>query len=208
MFTGIITEIGTVKSLARKSGAWRLEIACEKTAAGIREGDSIAVNGVCLSAVNRSAPLGFDVVENTYKNTDLKRLKAGDKVNLENAMKLGDNISGHMVSGHVDGERRIKKNLHANAGWELDIEMLPGDEKYLVPKGSVSIDGVSLTVGEVKRGAFRIFLIPHTLGHTTLESKRSGGHVNVEFDMMGKYGGKKAGGKEITMDTLAEKGFI
>jgi riboflavin synthase len=208
MFTGIITEIGTVKSLSAKNGVWRIEIECKKTASGIRTGDSVAVNGVCLSAVSESKTLCFDVVRNTFVNTDLKRLRPGDKVNLENAMKLGDNISGHLVSGHVDGERRIKKNLRTRSGWEIDIETLPGDEKYIILKGSVAIDGISLTIAEVKRGAFRIFLIPHTLGNTTLQYRRAGDHVNVEYDMMGKYSQKKALGKEVTMAMLEEKGFI
>jgi riboflavin synthase len=207
MFTGIITEIGTVKGLSPGKGSARLEISCIKTPADIREGDSVAVNGVCLSALNRKNPLAFDVVGNTLGNTNLKRLRRGDKVNLEKALKLGDNISGHLVSGHIDGERKVKKNISTRLGRELDIEMLPGDDKYLVSKGSVAVDGVSLTVARSNKGSFSIYLIPHTLENSTLVSRKAGEYVNVEYDMMGKYAAKRARGP-ITLDMLDEKGFI
>ncbi len=208
MFTGIITEVGKVKSVIRKGYSARLEITCVKTGEGLDPGDSVAVNGVCLSIVDRKENLFFDVVGNTLDKTVLKRLKAGDAVNLESPLKLGDTLSGHMVSGHVDGERVVKGSREASGGWVLDVGILPGDEKYLVARCSVAVDGVSLTVGELYRGFFRIFLIPHTLDNTTLKSKRPGDHVNVEFDMMAKYAGKNGQKGSVTMDMLAEKGFM
>jgi len=208
MFTGIVREIGTVKSIARKGRFARLEVACDKVKENIDLGDSVAVNGICLSVIAVKRTLFFDVVGNTLKQTNLKRLKAGDKVNLENALKIGDTLSGHMVSGHSDGERPVKASGKVSRGCILDIGIKPGDEKYVVPKGSVSVDGVSLTIGEVKRDLFRIFLIPHTLQNSTLSFRSRGDHVNVEFDMMAKYSGKGPGKGGITRSVLSEEGFI
>ena len=208
MFTGIITEIGEVKSIVRKGPSARLEIACKKVGKDINLGDSVAVNGVCLSVVDASDSLFFDVVGNTLSKTVFKRLKAGDAVNLESALKLGDTLSGHMVSGHVDGERVVKNNRKISGDQVLDIGILPGDEKYLLARGSVAVDGVSLTVGELSRGFFRIYLIPHTLDNSTLKSKRPGDYVNVEFDMMAKYAERNSQKGTITGDMLVEKGFM
>ncbi len=207
MFTGIITEIGKVKSLVRKGASARLEMICDKTAQGVQLGDSVAVNGVCLSVVGMAGSLAFDVVGNTLDNSNLKRLKTGDAANLEKALKLGDTISGHMVTGHVDGERAVKASRNTPKGWMLDIALLGGDLKYVVPKASIAIDGVSLTVGEVLSDAVRIFLIPHTLENTTLKAKKTGDRVNVEFDMAAKYAARGAAGA-ITEDLLREKGFM
>ncbi|MFH1664980.1 MAG: riboflavin synthase [Candidatus Omnitrophota bacterium] len=208
MFTGIVTEVGKVKRLVRKAGVVRLEILCERTLKGVNLGDSVAVNGVCLSVVGSDGYLSFDVVGNTFKNTSLKRLRPAMPVNLENALKAGDSMGGHMVSGHVDGERTVKKNRKTADGWVLDIAAGPGDEKYLLPKGSVAVDGVSLTIGEVSRGSFRIFLIPHTLCNTVLPSRKAGDHVNVEFDMAAKHAARKTAAGAITRNMLIEKGFL
>jgi riboflavin synthase len=208
MFTGIIAEVDRVRSIARKGLSTRLKITCEKVGRDLAIGDSVAINGVCLSIVDTAGGLSFDVVGNTLNMTGLKRLKAGDKVNLEGALRLGDALSGHMVSGHIDGERVVKNNKKTAAGWTLDIGISSGDKKYLVTKGAVAIDGVSLTVAEISYDSFRVFLIPHTLNNTILESKRPGDHVNVEFDVMSKYAEKVAGKGTITKDTLKAKGFI
>ncbi|MDP8298888.1 MAG: riboflavin synthase [Candidatus Tantalella remota] len=208
MFTGIILETGNVKRIARRGDSYRLDVDCKKISEGLAIGESVAVNGVCLSVVENKKGLSFDVVENTVKSTNLKRITPGDKVNLEPALKAGDMMSGHMVSGHVDGEYRIKSEGKTAGGWVVDVSFARGDEKYLVPKGSVAIDGISLTVGEVHSSFFRIFLIPHTLENTTLKLKKNRDYVNVEFDMMGKYAGKKENGSSITKDMLIEKGFM
>jgi len=207
MFTGIVEEVGKVRNVARRGQSARLEITCTKITEGMKTGDSVAVNGVCLSAVNDEGPLAFDVVGNTFSKTNLKRLKTGDNVNLENAMRLGDKVSGHMVTGHVDGERVLRGSSNTSKGQAIDIGILSGDEKYLVAKGAVAVNGVSLTVGELYRDFFRIYLIPLTLKSTTLGEIRSGGYVNVEFDMMAKYA-EKQGRKTITNDILRSTGFM
>ena len=208
MFTGIVQEIGLVKSVSRKKDNVELTVSCEKIKEGLELGDSVAVNGVCLSVTDNTGDVKFDVVKNTFSLTNLKRLKAGSRVNLENAMKLGDKVSGHMVSGHIDGERIIKKNTKTSNGWVLEVSIKPGDEKYMIPKGSVSIDGVSLTIGEIYPGGFKIFLIPHTLDNTILKDKKAGDYINVEFDMMSKYTQQKNKEGSITKDFLQKKGFM
>jgi len=208
MFTGMITEIGKVKSIIRKGSSARLMVSCSKVKENINLGDSIAVNGVCLSVVEKNSVLIFDVVGNTLNETNLKRLRSGDMVNLEGALKVGDDLSGHMVSGHIDGERVIKANQNTSKGWVLDIAVLPDDEKYLISKGSIAVDGISLTIGEISRSFLRIFLIPHTIENTTLNLKGRGSYVNLEFDMMAKYAEKQGPKSSITKNMLAEKGFI
>ncbi len=208
MFTGIILETGSVRRMVRRGDSYRLEVECKKVSEGLGVGESVAVNGVCLSVVENTKGLSFDVVANTVKNTNLKRITPGDNVNLEPALKAGDMMSGHMVSGHVDGEYRIKSVGKTSGGWAIDVSFGRGDDKYLVPKGSVAIDGISLTVGEVHSSFFRIFIIPHTLENTTLKLKKNGDYVNVEFDMMGKYAGKNKNGSSITKKMLSEKGFM
>lgn len=207
MFSGIVCEIGKIKSVSKKGSSARIEVSGVRTGEGIKLGESIAVNGVCLTVVSEGCPMAFDVVGNTLKGSNLKRLKAGDEVNLENALKMGDTISGHMVTGHVDGERQVKGAKKTDKGWALDIGLEEGDERYLVPKGAIAIDGVSLTVGEISPRMLRIFLIPHTLETTTLKSRMPGDRVNVEFDMAAKYASKRSE-SVITKDFLREKGFL
>jgi riboflavin synthase len=208
MFTGIVREIGTVKRAARKGSSYSLSIECSGIKDDLEMGDSVSVNGVCLSVVGRdSKSVSFDVVENTFNTTNLKRLKTGSAVNLESALQMGDKVSGHMVTGHVDGERVLKSNTKTPKGHVIEISVLSRDEKYLVSKGAVAIEGVSLTVGELVSGTLKVFLIPHTLENTTLKLKRSGDYVNVEFDIMAKYAEKKELKNSITEDMLRDKGF-
>jgi riboflavin synthase len=206
MFSGIIEEIGKIKSVKRTGSGIRLEVLAEKIKRDIKKGDSVAVNGVCLSILDAGGSLSFDVVHNTLKNTNIPRLRTGDSVNLERAMKLGDRISGHMVTGHIDGERPVRKNLKTANGWIMDIGLVDGDLKYLVPRGAVAVDGVSLTVGDFIGSSMRVFLIPITLESTNLKLKKSSDYVNVEFDIMAKYSEKSVSGN-ITMDTLKRTGF-
>ncbi len=188
MFTGIVEGTARVKMVSRRGTAARLEIDSLEAASDVKIGDSIAINGVCLTVTGKkNSVLFFDAVGNTLKKTGIKRLKPSDEVNLENALKIGDSVSGHMVSGHVDGERSVRGNKNTSRGRAFDVGILPGDEKYLVVGGSVAVDGVSLTVGAILRGFFRIFLIPHTFSNTTLKKKKTGDWVNVEFDMLAKY---------------------
>jgi len=207
MFTGIVGEIGKVKSILKRGSSVRLEIMC--SGALIKDtaiGASIAINGVCLSVVKKNGSLFFDVVDNTFKRTNLKRLKISSPVNLEKALRLGDDVSGHMISGHVDDERTIYRLQKTSDRCTLDISLLPKDEKYLVPRGSVSIDGISLTVAEVYGTFFRVYLIPHTLKNTILKFKNIRDHVNIEFDIAAKYAEKRSP-KPITQDLLRKKGF-
>ncbi|MFH1846239.1 MAG: riboflavin synthase [Candidatus Omnitrophota bacterium] len=208
MFTGIITEIGKVKNIERKSSGLSITVTCGDIASEAALGDSVAVNGACLSVIKKGNGLTFDAVKNTLKNTNLKRLKVNDPVNLEGAMKLGGRINGHIVTGHIDGERIIKRNYKGSNESRIDIGLLPGDKKYLIEKGSVAIDGVSLTVGKLSGSFFSIFLIPHTLDNSTLGKKRSGEHVNVEFDIIAKHVSEQAGKTGISQNILERNGFI
>ncbi|MGD2279403.1 MAG: riboflavin synthase [Candidatus Omnitrophota bacterium] len=209
MFTGIISETGKVESITRKGSSFSLKVKCKSVNKGLEAGDSVAVNGVCLSAVGKDPQSAtFDVVKNTFNITNLKRLKTGDPVNLEGSLKVGDKLSGHMVTGHIDGERVIKANKETSNGWMIEVAARPEDGKYLVPKGAVAVDGVSLTIGELFRGSFRIFLIPHTRKNTTFELKKAGDYVNVEFDILAKYAERKGPSSSVTKEMLMEKGFI
>ena len=208
MFTGIIREIGKVKGVRRKGSVKELDIYCPKTLESSGLGDSVAVNGVCLTVSRKGDLLSFDVVSNTTRKTNLKRLKAGDFVNLENALKMGQDISGHIVSGHIDGERKIRKNLKNSSGQVLEISKIEDDRGLVVPRGSVAIDGISLTVAEDFKDLFRIFLIPYTLKDTTLAEKRPGNYVNVEYDVMGKYASGRDMSNALTTEKLKKNGFI
>jgi len=208
MFTGIIEEKGTVKVVNKKGSHTMISVGCGKVQGGIETGDSVAVNGVCLTVTGVGKDLTFDVVGNTLDNTNLKRLRAGTAVNLESAMKAGDKISGHMVTGHIDGERVIRKNVDTPKGRLVEIGMSPEDRKYLVAKGSVAVDGISLTVAEVEDRSFRVYLIPLTLESTTLKLKKPGEHVNVEFDIMAKYNEKAPKSSGISRDFLRSTGFM
>ena len=206
MFTGIVREKGRIIKVVRSGQAYRLVIKADIVGRSMDMGESIAVNGICLSLVKKTECLFFDVVHNTYKSTNLKRLRPGSIVNLEEALKAGDDLSGHIVSGHVDAERKILKNQKVDDGWILDIETLISDKGFITPKGSITIDGVSLTIGDVRRKHIRIFVIPHTLDNTTIPARKPGDFVNVEFDVMAKYVNNTK--SVITNDFLSQRGFI
>jgi len=209
MFTGIIEEIGTVKkSVGSPLGTMSIET--QGVISDVKIGDSIAVNGVCLTVTkvgaNKSPSLqmSFDVRGETLSLSNLKDLKPGDKVNLESSLKAGGLISGHFVYGHIDGTRPVidKGRDHIDIGIEKD------DEKYVVHKGSVAVDGISLTIAKAHRESIRIFLIPHTLNNTTLLDKKKGDMVNIEFDMISKYVHKQHGvAKGVTGSSLRDAGF-
>ena len=209
MFTGIIQEIGTVKKISRKRDMTYLEVSCKQVLRDAVLGDSIAVNGVCLSIVKKGTDLlGFDVVFNTFNTTNLKRFRSGSAVNLESSLKMGDDISGHMVSGHIDKERTLIRNTKTIDGWILEINIKAEDRKHIVTKGSITVDGVSLTIGDIGANSIKIFLIPHTLDNTVLKNKKTGDHVNIEFDQLGKYAAKDSAKSNITKNMLFEKGFM
>ncbi len=188
MFTGIIEEIGKVKSLKRNSKESRLIISAKTILEDVHIGDSIAVNGVCLTVVSfSSGEFTVDVMNETFMRSSLGSLHIGEEVNLERAMAANGRFGGHIVSGHIDGTGRIKAVFDdGNAKWyEINVgpELLEG----IVMKGSVAIDGISLTVSKVTTLGFAVSIIPHTLDATILRGKRAGDIVNIETDMIGKY---------------------
>ena len=188
MFTGIIEEIGRVKAISRNSANSRLTIEAKKVLEDVHIGDSIAVNGACLTVVSFDAvSFTVDVMNETYSRSSLGELRSDSSVNLERAMAAGGRFGGHMVSGHIDGTGRIKATRRdGNAVWyEITAEhaLLEG----IVEKGSITIDGISLTVAKVTTSSFSVSIIPHTLEQTILKDKRPGSVVNLETDMIGKY---------------------
>ncbi len=211
MFTGIIEEIGTVRSLRRGAKSFTLEIEAGKVLEGTRVGDSIATQGVCLTVTRLDKNVfSADVMPETVTRTALGLLRPGDGVNLERAMKLGGRLGGHLVSGHVDATGRIGgRRVDDTALW-LTVEAAPSVLRYVVEKGSVALDGASLTVARVDESSFSVSLIPHTQGTTTLYRCRVGDLVNIENDMIVKYVEKLLGRSEpegFTLDFLRENGF-
>lgn len=211
MFTGIIEEIGTVRALRRGARSFTLEIGASRVLDGIRVGDSIATNGVCLT-VTRMDEGGFaaDVMPETVERTALNRLQAGSRVNLERALTLDSRLGGHLVAGHVDATGTVAERREDDTALWLTIETVPAVLRYVVEKGSIAIDGVSLTVARVGERNFSVSLIPHTRGATTLHERRVGDRVNLENDMIAKYVEKlmgRAPQEGLTLDFLRENGF-
>lgn len=188
MFNGIVEEIGIVDALERRRNLSVLKVRARKVLPGTRLGDSIAVEGVCLTVTDKKKNvLAFDMMRETVNKTSLGKLRRGDKVNLERALKSGGRVSGHFVTGHIDEVGRVEQKIVAANYEELSIRLPKGLGKYIVPKGSVALDGVSLTVGKVGKGHFSVYLIPFTKQVTTLGSKKKGDWVNIETDILAKY---------------------
>ncbi|SFD08885.1 riboflavin synthase [Butyrivibrio sp. YAB3001] len=188
MFTGIIEEIGKIKSVNRGSANSQMVIGADKVLSDVQLGDSIAVNGVCLTVVSfNEKSFTVDVMNETYSRSSLGDLRVGSLVNLERAMPSNGRFGGHIVSGHIDGTGRIKATrCDGNAVWyeiTADSNILNG----IVEKGSIAIDGISLTVALVTTSSFSVSIIPHTLERTILKEKRAGSVVNLENDIIGKY---------------------
>lgn len=188
MFTGIVQELGTVAAVTRGREVDRLTVQAFKTAAGLQVGESVAVNGVCLSAVRvRDGSLTFETVPETRRLTTLGALAVGERVNLERSLSLSDRLNGHLVLGHVDGIGRVMRRRTRAGEVALDIRVDRSLRRYLVPKGPVTVDGVSLTLGAaLSPGGFSIFLIPETLRKTTLHLRAAGDSVNLEVDYIAK----------------------
>lgn len=188
MFTGIIEEIGEVRRVVSGSTSGEIAVRARTVLEGTRPGDSIAVNGVCLT-VTKLLDDGFtaDVMPETLRCTNLGGLSAGSKVNLERAMAANSRFGGHIVAGHIDGTGTLRSSRREeNAVW-LTIAAPPEILQIIVPKGSITIDGVSLTVAELTRETFSVSIIPHTGAQTILLTKRTGDRVNLENDVIGKY---------------------
>lgn len=188
MFTGIVEEKGRVLEFAAGPAGWRLRVRAERALGGLELGDSIAVNGCCLTAVafDRES-VSFDVLEETRRLTNLEALGAGAAVNLERSLRFDGKIGGHFVTGHIDGVGRVRVFEPRGKDHYLRVDAPAGQGRYLIRKGSVAIDGISLTVAEVDGDQFAVWLIPHTLEITSLGERRPGETVNLEFDLLGKY---------------------
>ncbi len=217
MFTGIVEEIGNIKNIIWGSSSVQLVIECGLVLNEIRIGDSIAVNGVCLTVTKMGANWFIaDVMPETMRKSSLSQLSNNQKVNLERALRLSDRLGGHIVSGHVDGIGLITKiQKEDNATW-LTISANKDIMKYIIMKGSVTIDGTSLTVAQVEEDSFKISLIPHTWQKTILGKNEIGSKVNIECDIIGKYIEKLLGktaneennkDRSLTLDFLRENGF-
>lgn len=212
MFTGIIEEIGKVKAIKRGGHSVVLEIGAKKVLEDTRIGDSIATNGVCLTVTAMENDCFWaDVMPETMSRSNLGELRPGDQVNLERALCLNDRLGGHLVAGHVDGTGRlVSKEQDENAIW-LTIAASTEVLHYIIEKGSITIDGVSLTIAYVDEQVFKVSIIPHTQEETTLTAKRIGAILNLENDMIAKYVEKLMGGNRknggMTLEFLQSHGF-
>lgn len=213
MFTGIIEEVGHVKSLHRGAKSFTLEVEASKVMEGTQVGDSIATNGVCLTVTSLTGH-GFtaDVMPETVQRTALGELTAGSPVNLERALSLQTRLGGHIVSGHIDGTGRISDRRQDDTALWLTVECDSRLLRYIIEKGSITIQGVSLTVARVDDRSFAVSLIPHTQVATTLHQARIGDRVNLENDIIAKYVEKLLGKNNDPdsgiMEKLAQNGFL
>lgn len=216
MFTGLIEEIGEIKSIQKGAKSARITIKATKIVEGTKIGDSISTNGVCLTVTDFDKN-GFsvDVMAETIRSSNLGKLKPGSTVNLERALRASDRLGGHIVSGHIDGVGTIVELLKEdNATW-VSVDTTVDILKYIVHKGSITIDGISLTVAYVDEKKFKVSIIPHTKGETTLLDKNVGDEVNLESDMLAKYvekllkyGEAPKEKKQMGMDFLKNNGFV
>ena len=210
MFTGIIQKVGEIVALQRSGGAGHLTVNAGTWAPPVALGESIAIEGVCLTVAQISGEvLHFDVLEETLAKTTLGGKRPGDGVNLERAVRSGDFLGGHIVSGHVDGTGTIRSIGHTGADRVVEVacdgELLQG----IVPKGSITLNGISLTVVEVRADAFTVHIIPHTWEHTSLSSAKPGDALNLETDIIGKYVQRHLAARSapLTMEQLRAAGF-
>lgn len=217
MFTGIVEELGKVKTIARGAKSVRLTIGAKEILGDVKLGDSIAVNGTCLTVVEYSDSwFTADVMPETMDRSSLSGLRSGATVNLERALRVGDRLGGHIVSGHIDGVGIIRAKDQDDNAVVVRIEAPPPVMRYIVVKGSIAVDGISLTVVDVGSDWFTVSMIPHTAAITTLGIKKTGEPVNLETDVLGKYverlmglsGEIPAPQKRLTNAFLAEHGFM
>lgn len=188
MFTGIVEAVGRVAAVRRSGGGMSVGVDTEGAVPDPRIGESVAVNGVCLTVTGSSGGvLTFDVSEETIGRSTFGGVRPGDVVNIERAMRMGDRLGGHMVSGHVDAMGKVTKVSPSGEGFELEVAIPEEGMKYVIEKGSIAIDGISLTVASKHERSITIAIIPHTWRATTLGRKNSGSTVNIEYDMIAKY---------------------
>lgn len=192
MFSGIVEEAGVISALRRSKAGIRMSVRAKRAGRDAKLGDSVAVNGCCLTLVARKrlktgVILSFDLLEETWRKTSFGQLAEGSRVNLELALRLGDRLGGHFVTGHVDGTGVITRWEPVGADWVLEIRPPAEMMRHFLYKGSVAVDGISLTVAEVLRDRIRLWIIPHTREVTQLSERRAGDRVNLEADLLGKY---------------------
>lgn len=214
MFTGIVEEIGRIKSINNKAQLMEITIECEKVLEGTKYGDSIATNGVCLTVTELSSNyFKAQLMKESLSKTNFSSYMPGDRVNLERALRADGRLDGHMVQGHVDGLGKIKKIINKTNNFEIVIQADKDILKYIVQKGSVCLDGVSLTVSDVGEDFFKVSIIPTTLKETILADKKEGDYLNIETDILGRYIYKIFSRKEekkedkLTREFLLENGF-
>ena len=214
MFTGLIETIGTVSDLRQTGDSARLGVDVGAIARELSVGDSVAVSGVCLTVVSTSGTqASFDVMRETLERSGIGKLKVGDQVNIERALRPDSRLGGHFVQGHIDGVGRVSRVNRDASCVELEITADSEIMELVVPKGSIAVDGVSLTVARRVDNAFVVALIPHTLNNTTLGRARVGSEVNLETDMLGKYvrtlvRGPAAEDEGVTESVLRDAGFV
>jgi riboflavin synthase len=214
MFTGLIETVGELVSIEKKGASGSLTVKTSLPLEEIALGASIAVNGACLTAVRKGGgTVTFDISPETIDKTVFKDLKPGSPLNLERAMRLSDRLDGHLVSGHVDCVATVSERLETSGNIVFSFRFPASFAKYIAAKGSVAIDGISLTVNSVAADSFSVNVIPHTAAKTTLMAKRVGDRVNIETDLICRYlerllagSGAKEGG--VTMELLAKNGFM
>ena len=214
MFTGIIEEVGRVEKIDHKAGNRRLSVSSTQLVRELKKGDSMAVSGVCLTAVDITAnSVGFDLAEETWSRTSFSRIKESALVNLELPMRADGRFGGHIVQGHVDGTGKFiaLEPIPATDNYWLRIEIPPELARYVIFKGSLSIEGISLTVAGIEGTKVTVAIIPHTVEMTNLKSLKRGDPVNLEVDMIAKYVEKMMQGDSansaITLEKLVEAGF-
>lgn len=188
MFTGLVEETGSVVAFTEQGAAWRLQVTAQTTLENVAIGDSIAVNGCCLTVIAfDERHLSFDLLEETRRLTNFASLRPGTAVNLERSLHFGGKVGGHFVTGHIDAQGTIEVLELRGRDYFCRVRATAGSGRYLVHKGSIAIDGISLTIAEVEGDAFAVWLIPHTIAATNLRERGAGESVNLEFDLLGKY---------------------
>lgn len=187
MFSGIVEELGEVRKITRLGNIALFEIKADVAAQDIKIGDSVSLNGTCLTLTGKNPGiLSFEVMPETLKVTNLGALKISDKINLERALKIGDRLSGHFVSGHVDCAGIIRRKNYSGGNLCFEIAIPAKFIRYVLPKGSIAVDGISLTIVNRKSDTFSVYVLPHTLNNTTLKFKGPSDKVNIEFDILAK----------------------
>jgi len=210
MFTGLVEGTAEVVEVRTCGDGASLAVEAAALSEGVRVGESICISGACLTVTSiAGGRITADVSAETLARTTLGRLRRGQKVNIERALRLGDRLGGHIVLGHVDGVGTVLRQTKRGNSWTLTLSLPDGLHTWVVEKGSIAVDGVSLTVAALRGGEIDIAVIPHTATATTLAEARPGTHVNIEADVLGKYAAKQLGGagEGVTEQLLAEHGF-